>query len=59
MKLFSGSTNFDFAHRVSQHLDCTLSSLKLDRFKDGDITSLLKTGDNVIINPSCGYVEIV
>ena len=30
-----------------------------DRFKDGDITSLLKTGDNVIINPSCGYVEIV
>ena len=29
-----------------------------DRFIDGDITSLLKTGDKVIINPSEGYVEI-
>ena len=29
-----------------------------DRFIDGDITSLLKTGDEVIINPSEGYVEI-
>ena len=28
-----------------------------DRFIDGDITSLLKTGDKVIINPSEGYVE--
>ena len=29
-----------------------------DRFIDGDITSLLKTGDKVIINPLEGYVEI-
>mgnify|MGYP001434437295 FL=1 len=29
-----------------------------DRFIDGDITSLLKTGDKVIINPSEGYVEV-
>ena len=29
-----------------------------DRFVDGDITSLLKTGDEVIINPSEGYVEV-
>ena len=29
-----------------------------DRFIDGDITSLLKTGDEVIINPAEGYVEI-
>ena len=29
-----------------------------DRFVDGDITSLLKTGDKVIINPSEGYVEV-
>ena len=29
-----------------------------DRFIDGDITSLLKTGDEVIINPSEGYVEV-
>ena len=30
-----------------------------DRFIDGDITSLLKTGDKVIINPSEGYVEVI
>ena len=29
-----------------------------DRFVDVDITSLLKTGDKVIINPSEGYVEV-
>ena len=29
-----------------------------DRFIDGDITSLLKTGDKVILNPSEGYVEV-
>ena len=29
-----------------------------DRFIDGDITSLLKTGDKVIKNPSEGYVEV-
>ena len=29
-----------------------------DRFIDGDITSLLKTGDKVIINPAEGYVEV-
>ena len=29
-----------------------------DRFIDGDVTSLLKTGDKVIINPSEGYVEV-
>ena len=29
-----------------------------DRFIDGDITSLLKTGNKVIINPSEGYVEV-
>ena len=29
-----------------------------DRFIDGDITSLLKTGDKVTINPSEGYVEV-
>ena len=30
-----------------------------DRFIDGDITSLLKTGDKVIINPLEGYVEVL
>ena len=30
-----------------------------DRFIDGDITSLLKTDEKVIINPSEGYVEII
>ena len=30
-----------------------------DRFIDGDITSLLKTGDKVIVDPSGGYIEII
>lgn len=30
-----------------------------DRFIDGDITTLLKTDEKVIINPSEGYVEII
>lgn len=30
-----------------------------DRFIDGDITSLLKTGDKVIIYPSEGYIHII
>ena len=30
-----------------------------DRFVDGDITSLLKTGDKVIINPLEGYIRII
>lgn len=30
-----------------------------DRFEDGDITSLLKNGDRVIVNPKFGIVEIL
>tara|TARA_B100001564_G_C20429633_1_gene573947 strand:+ start:170 stop:577 length:408 start_codon:yes stop_codon:yes gene_type:complete len=30
-----------------------------DRFIDGDITSLLKTDEKVIINPSEGYIEVI
>ena len=30
-----------------------------DRFEDGDITSLLKNGDRVIVNPKSGTVEIL
>ena len=30
-----------------------------DRFIDGDITSLLKTDEKVVVNPSEGYVEII
>ena len=30
-----------------------------DRFIDGDITSLLKTDEKVVINPSEGYVEVI
>jgi predicted aconitase with swiveling domain len=29
-----------------------------DRFEDGDITSLLKTGDEVIVDPIRGVVKI-
>mgnify|MGYP000935225691 CR=1 FL=1 len=30
-----------------------------DRFEDGDITSLLSTGDKVIVDPVTGKVEVV
>ena len=30
-----------------------------DRFENGDITSLLKTGDTVIVNPIDGYVKVI
>ena len=30
-----------------------------DRFENGDITSLLKTGDKVIVNPKDGYVKVI
>ena len=30
-----------------------------DRFENGDITSLLKTGDKVIVNPLEGYVKVI
>jgi predicted aconitase with swiveling domain len=30
-----------------------------DRFEDGDITSLLSTGDKVIVDPVTGKVEII
>ena len=30
-----------------------------DRFEDGDITSLLKTGDNVVVDPVIGFVEVI
>ena len=50
---------FNKANTILAQLDALANLTMCDRFKDGDITSLLKTGDNVIINPSCGYVEIV
>ncbi len=57
MKLFSGSTNYDFALKVSEHLDCQLSSLKLDRFKDGEIRinieQSVRQEDCFIIQPTC------
>ena len=30
-----------------------------DRFEDGDVTSLFKTGDNVIVDPINGFVELI
>ena len=30
-----------------------------DRFENGDITSLLKTGDTVIVNPIDGYLKVI
>mgnify|MGYP001344295884 CR=1 FL=1 len=30
----------------------------VDRFKDGDVTKLIKTGDNLLVNPNLGTVLI-
>lgn len=57
MKLFSGSTNTDFALRVSKHLHVPLSPIKIDRFKDGEIKIIIgesiRQEDCFIIQPTC------
>lgn len=38
----------------------TLADVTLcDRFEDGDVTSLIKTGDEVVVDPANGLVTIV
>jgi ribose-phosphate pyrophosphokinase len=57
MKLFSGSTNKDFAKRVSNHLQCNLSPIKIEKFKDGEIRIIIEESvrqeDCFIIQPTC------
>lgn len=44
MKLFSGSSNYDFAQKVSKHLNVELSDIKISKFSDGET--------NIVINES-------
>ena len=57
MKLFTGTTNPDFAQKISEHLNVPISSAKVSKFADGEISVMI--GDNVrkencyIIQPTC------
>lgn len=57
MKLFSGTTNTDFAKKVADHLSLKLSKAKVSKFADGEINVIIE--DNVrqedcyIVQPTC------
>ena len=57
MKLFTGTTNPEFAQKISEHLNVPLSNAKVSKFADGEISVMI--GDNVrqencyIIQPTC------
>ena len=57
MRIFSGTTNPDFAKRVCNHLDIQLSPIKIDRIKDGEIKIIIEESirqeDCFIIQPTC------
>lgn len=57
MKLFSGTTNEDFAKRVCCYLGKTLADLKITRFQDGEIRVIVEENvrqeDCFIIQPTC------
>ena len=57
MKLFSGTTNNDFSKLIASHLECSLSSLDINRFADGEIkvtiNECIRQEDCVIIQPTC------
>ena len=46
MKIFSGTTNEDFAKRVCAYLDKTIAQLKISRFSDGEIRIIVE--ENVL-----------
>jgi ribose-phosphate pyrophosphokinase len=57
MKIFSGSTNKDFAKKVCANLNIKLSSLTITKFADGEIkiliTESIRHEDCFIIQPTC------
>lgn len=62
MKLFTGTTNPEFAQKISEHLNVPLSNAKVSKFADGEISVMI--GDNVrqencyIIQPTCINYDI-
>ena len=57
MKIFSGTTNENFAKRVCSYLDKSLAELKISRFNDGEIRIIVEENvrqeDCFIIQPTC------
>lgn len=57
LKIFSGTAHPEFAKRISEELNVSLSSVKHYRFSDGEIGVLLnetvRGGDVFIIQPTC------
>ena len=57
MKIFSGSINNDFSSKVCNHLEESLSKIKIDKFKDGEtkitIEESIRQEDCFIIQPTC------
>ena len=61
MKLFSGSTNYNFANLIANHLNCDLSPMELKRFDDGEIkvtiNECIRQEDCVIVQPTCRNLD--
>jgi len=60
MKIFSGSSNFDFSNKVATSMGIELSNIDIDKFKDGEVK--ISVGENVrgedcfIIQSTCRSV---
>jgi len=60
MKIFSGSSNFDFSEKVATSMGIELSNIDIDKFKDGEVK--ISVGENVrgedcfIIQSTCRSV---
>mgnify|MGYP001279307994 CR=1 FL=1 len=57
MKIFSGTSNVDFAERVCRHLNVQPSKVKISTFKDGEkrviIEESVRLQDCFVIQPTC------
>ncbi|MDI3532040.1 MAG: ribose-phosphate pyrophosphokinae [Synergistaceae bacterium] len=61
MKIFSGSAHPEFAQRVSENLRVPLSSAKVSRFSDGEVSvsieESVRGADVYVIQPTCPPVN--
>ncbi|HPP38629.1 MAG TPA: ribose-phosphate pyrophosphokinase-like domain-containing protein, partial [Thermosynergistes sp.] len=61
MKIFSGSAHPEFAQRVSENLRVPISSAKVGRFSDGEVSvsieESVRGADVYVIQPTCPPVN--
>ena len=61
MKLFSGTTNYEFSNLIANHLNCDLSSIEINRFADGEIkvtiNECIRQEDCIIVQPTCRNLD--